>query len=318
MATRSPICSCKHWPIVGLLRAEDVAADGASPSSDNVNLFFSALGGLLGGDAGSGSLTMRRRIWRPPKRCSTDLIERLRGYFGHTEDVTGGGSVPALEEYDLGLPNPTSFVAFELRAGPPSRFDGGDVADQIVFNWMDLGEQAGDSVTITGPTGVGIENFVPFETPLPYSVTATYDNESSEAVREIRILVPLDDTIDERSFQLAGITLGSRSISLPPGRPNFVGEFDLTDVEGYQLQVTAGVDANTRIASYFLRAIDPRDGLPPVDAAIGLLQPGQSVKVGFFASVNDTNAAGQTSDPQTGDAIEMTARVIVDGNAPVD
>ncbi len=97
-----------------------------------------------------------------------------------------------------------------------------------------------------------------------------------------------------------------------------MGEFDLSDTQGYQLQVTAGVDANTRVVSYFLRAIDARDGLSPVDPNVGLLQPGESVKVTFFASVNDTSAAGQTDNPRTGDAIEMTARVIIDAAAPVD
>ncbi len=265
---------------VGLLRDED-APPTATPTSDNVNLFFSALGGLLGGDAGSGIIDDAAVELATAETTLVTLVERLRGYFGHTADVFGGGALPTFDQYDLAAPNPTSFIAFELRAVVPDD-DRGEVADTILFNLDDFGQQVGDSITITGPTGVDVDNFVPFETPLPYSVTATYDSESSDAANEIRILVPLDDTIDERSFQLGGITLGGRNITLPPGRPNFVGEFDLVDDEGYQLQVTAGVDANTRVASYLLRAIDPRDGLPPVDPVGRIVVAGRITNGSFL------------------------------------
>ncbi len=179
---------------VGLLRAED-APPTATPTSDNVNLFFSALGGLLGGEAGSGIIDDATANLATSQAALVAMIERLRGYFGHTTDVFAGGVVPAFEKYDLGLPNPTSFVAYELRAVLPGD-DVGQVADEVVFNLDDLGQRVGDTVSIMGPTGVGTQNFVPFQTPLPYTVTATYDNESSTAAGQIRIVVPLDDTID--------------------------------------------------------------------------------------------------------------------------
>ncbi|MEL6111008.1 MAG: hypothetical protein AAFU85_33795, partial [Planctomycetota bacterium] len=289
----------------GLLRPEDTppVADG---SADSINSFFTAVGGLLGGETGAGIVVEAGLDLESASDNLTVFIELLRGYYGHTPEVTaGGGSVPLFEDYDQGLSNPTSFATFELRAGPPPLFEVGEVADDIVFDLDDLGEEVGDTVELIGPNGVDQPNFVPFETPLPYTITAEYDSDSVDAVREVRIIVPLDDTLDERSLQVADIQLGDRSISLPPGRPNFVGEFDFTDSDGYVLQVTAGVDATTRVVTYLLRAIDARDGLPPVDPAIGLLQPGEQVTVGFWATVNDTVATGGTP-PATGEEISMT------------
>ncbi len=302
----------------GLLREQDVppVADG---SAENINSFFSVIGGLMGGETGAAIIVDVGLGLATAESNLNAFVELIRGYYGHTPDVTsGGGNVPLFEEYDLQLSNPTSFVTFELRAGPPPLFDGGEVADQIVFNLDDLGQQVGDTTTLVGPTGFGPDNFIPIETPLPYTITTTYDTDAVDSAREIRILVPLDESLDERSFQLADIRLGNLEIPLPQGRPNFVGEFDLTDTEGYVLQVTAGVDANTRVASYLLRAIDGRDGLPPVDPAIGLLQPGEAATVGFWASVNNVAAAGNTDTLVTGDAISMTARGVIDGGAPVD
>ena len=302
---------------IGLLRPEDAppVPDGRAA---NTNAFFTAVGGLLGGDAGSGIVADAETNLATAEQTLGDLIEKLRAYYGHTEGVFGGGTAADREDYDLGLANPTSFATFTLRAGPPPLFESGVIVEDIVFDTEGLGQFASENITIEGPTGFGEDNFVPISTPLPYSITVTYDDSQSEAAREIRIIVPLDDTLDERTVQVADIELGGREISLPPGRPNFVGEIDLFEDEGYVLQVTAGIDASTRVVSYLLRAIDPRDGLPPVDPAIGLLQPGESVEVGFWVNADTLAAAGTGGDLQTGDLIEMTARVIVDGEEAVD
>ena len=100
--------------------------------------------------------------------------------------------------------------------------------------------------------------------------------------------------------------------------PSFVGEFDLQTTEGYVLQVTAGVDAVSRTATWLLRAIDPRDGLPPRDASIGLLKPGAKIQVGFWVEAETVAAFGTGGDVKTGDRIEMTSRAIFDEGVPQD
>ena len=301
----------------GLLRDEDVPPVATGRSFD-VNAFFVSVGGLLGGETGAGIIEQSAAALASANESLGDLISKLRQYYGHTPDVTSGGSVPDRDEYDMGAANPTSFVAFELRAGPPDLFQAGEVVEDIVFDTEGIGQVVGDTVAIEGPSGVGEVNYVPIATPLPYTIRATYDSDAIDAAREIRVIVPLDDSLDERSFQLANLQLGSKSIALPPGRPTFVGEFDFFESDGYVLQVTAGVDATTRTASYLLRAIDPRDGLPPIDPAVGLLQPGETASVGFFVNAGTTAAVGTGGELNTGDAIELAARVVIDGQAAVD
>ena len=203
-----------------LLRPEDVPPD-ADLTANNVNAFFIAVGGLLGGDVGDGILEDAKQNFGTASQSLGSLIERLRGYYGHTENVYGGG-FPAFEQYDQRLGNPTSFAAFKLRAGEP-REDIGATAASSVFNSSDLGQFVNQSVEMRGPTGFGPQNMVPLATPLPYTISATYDSNSTEPAREIRIIVPLDDTLDERSFQLSDIDLGGTKIRIPSGRPFVCG-----------------------------------------------------------------------------------------------
>ncbi len=229
----------------------------------------------------------------------------MRLYYGHTQDVYGGG-FPTFEQYDLGIANTTSYAAFNLRAGTPKE-DVGQIADSVIFETDDLGQFANNLVQITGPTGIGDQNMVPRGVPLPYTIAATHNQDASLPVREIRIIVPMDDTLDERSFQLSDIDLGGTKIPIPSGRPSFVGEFDLTTSEGFVLQVTAGVDAISRNATWLLRAIDARDGLPPQDPTVGLLKPGEQIRVGFWVEAETVAAFGTGGDVETGDLIELTA-----------
>ncbi len=131
---------------VGLLRPEDTPPT-ADHTADNVNAFFIAIGGLLGGEAGDGIIREAAQDFGSAAATLGQLIEKLRTYYGHTPDAIGGG-LPTFEEYDLQLPNPTSFVAFNLRAGFPKE-DSGQQAQTVIFNTGNLGEFAGNSVSIT-------------------------------------------------------------------------------------------------------------------------------------------------------------------------
>ncbi|MCA9191785.1 MAG: hypothetical protein KDB03_08485 [Planctomycetales bacterium] len=301
----------------GLVRSEDVAPR-ADNHSDNVNVFFAAVGGLLGGQAGQGILDEAAQDFANAEVTLSDLMEQLRGYYGHTPDANSGGILADFANYDLEIANRTSFVTFTIRAGEPDQFDGGQAAQTVVFNTSGLGDSVDLGVAVDGPDGVGNFNMVPRATPLPYSVSVLHESEADLPAREIRIVVPMDDTLDERSFQLSDIDLAGLIIPIPAGRPSFVGEFDLFESQGYVLQVTAGVDAVTRNATWLLRAIDPRDGLPPRDPTVGLLQPGQSVDVGFWVEAETVAAAGTGGDVQTGDVIELVARTIIDEGTPRD
>src|SRR5262249_47735940 len=130
------------------------------------------------------------------------------------------------------------------------------------------------------------------------------------ALDDVRIVEQLDPNLDPNSFQLSDLQLGDVPISLPQGRGSFTGEFNLVQTQGYVLQVTAGVDVTTGIATWEIRAIDPETGLLLNDPNVGFLQPGQTARVGYTIRANPSS--------RTGDQINAGVRVIYGTDAPLD
>jgi hypothetical protein len=58
-----------------------------------------------------------------------------------------------------------------------------------------------------------------------------------------------------------------------PTLANFQGDFDFTATKGFILRVSAGIDAETRIATWLLQVIDPDTGEQLNDSQRGLLVP---------------------------------------------
>ena len=89
----------------------------------------------------------------------------------------------------------------------------------------------------------------------------------------MRILLELDESLDQRSFVLGDISLGDIQIHLPENRSSFTGDFDFIEELGIVVRVTAGVDVVSRTALWSFTALDPETGLPVTDPAKGLLKP---------------------------------------------
>ena len=100
------------------------------------------------------------------------------------------------------------------------------------------------------------------------------------------------------------------TVPLPSGRGSFTGTFDLTKQLGFILNVTAGVDVNSGIATWLLTAIDPYTGLPTTDPALSILPLGQSGTVGYTIEA--------VSTATTGTVLDAAARVIYDSQQPLD
>ncbi len=262
---------------VGLIRPEDMppVADGRAQV---VAGFFAAVAGLLGTDAGAAVL---RNIERDPINASaakSDLVERIRGYLGHEPEAYSAG-LPDRSQYDLGTTSETSFAAFRLFVGNPSESNAASGSEiDVRLN----GSTSSDLVRVFGPNGQGPNNLVPMGQPLPFTIQSTVPQNRSQAVRSMRITVPIDNALDTRTFQLSDIQLGKLQIALPSGRTSFTGEFDFTADYGFAVQVTAGVDVTSRTAVWTFAAIDARDGLPPADPNVGLIGPGESARVGYW------------------------------------
>ncbi|HLF95978.1 MAG TPA: CARDB domain-containing protein, partial [Methylococcaceae bacterium] len=177
-------------------------------------------------------------------------------------------------------------------------------------------------VAVRGPqaalAGDG-NSYVPAGTPLPYSVA--FQNPADRAVGQLRIVSELDAGLDPRSLRLGDLKIGDINVHLPGDKAHFQGDFDFSASRGFILRVSAGVDAETRIATWLLQAIDPDTGEVLRDPARGLLAPSNdptqagtaALRLGFAAY---TVKALDTA--QTGAVLATSARIFLDDAPPAD
>ena len=222
-------------------------------------------------------------------------------------------------EFDLGLGRSTHFSAFNIYVPYKScRLGVGGTAEVPAPDFdrfLDGASEIGNLATITGPFGVGDEQFVPVGQPLPYSIEFSNDAGASSTVSEVRVISELDDAIDLRSFELGDIQLGDLDVHMPSGRSSFQGDFDFSQSRGFVLRVSAGLDVSTATVSWLLQAIDPLTGELLQDPGQGLLPPNnsQGIGAGFVGY-----SVQPLTDVASGGTIAAQARVLFDTAPPQD
>ncbi|MEY3475032.1 MAG: hypothetical protein RL087_1490, partial [Pseudomonadota bacterium] len=236
-------------------------------------------------------------------------------------------ALPRFEDFDLGLSQPTYFMAFNVFS-PWLGFDPNvalpefaSVAADSELQPLELqalfasAVQAQGSASMTGPQGYGAEQYVPAATALPYTIRFTNPEGSGSTANEVRIVTVLDEDFSERSFRLGDIRIGNISINIPSGRANFQGDFDFRATRGYVLRVSAGIDTTTRTASWVLQAIDPETGEVLADATRGLLPP-DSAQGGGSGYVSYTVTS--SFEAASGAELRASASVLLNTQAPVE
>src|SRR5206468_11742170 len=98
-------------------------------------------------------------------------------------------------------------------------------------------------------------------------------------------------------------------------RAAFQGDFDLRNSLGFIVRVSAGIDPNTRTATWLLQAIDPETGEVLQDATRGLLLPNNAQ--GRGAGFVSWTAQSAFTAPD-GAAILAQARVQLNNLAPFE
>ena len=301
----------------GMLRSEDVPPDSRldADSAAGVTTFAAAV--LASG-------VVEDLDWTDPE----DLVaffERVREWYGHDESAYGSAAEPDAEEFDQGLESAThvrisyGYVVKPIAVGPSSW---AEIRDPDLQDYFSLAGTYSRYVSMTGPVGQGDDGHVPADRQLPYTVTFTNPVDAESALTEIRIVTTLDEALDPRSFSLGDLRLGDRTFGLPDAAVCTV-EFDLTEEEGYILSVSAGLDINTNIATFLIRAIDPTTGLE-VTGDLSPLAPGEQGEIGYTIAVDGDSA--QTAQTVTAsarvfyndEAARVTGRVVntIDATAP--
>ncbi|MCU0915393.1 MAG: tandem-95 repeat protein [Planctomycetes bacterium] len=331
--------------LAALEEAGILRPDGALPpirtQQHIVSLMAVLSSGILFGPAGS------------EVRSTSDLVaffDQVRAWYGHEEGTMaavgyeerscrhrqGEIPVPALppfEDYDLGLSMPTHFEAFHIYvpwlgfdrrgAGLPADFqiNGPVPVDGSEFqslNFDELFEAQGGLdrlASITGPQTWDTAGWLPVLQDLPYAINFQNPSESSRYLNDIQVVTKLDADLDGRTFKLGDLKIGDITVHIPQGRSTFQGDFDFSQVRGFILRVSAGVDLYSNTATWVLQAIDPLTGEVLQDPTRGLLAPndGQGhgeMFVGYTIQAKD--------DLVSGTEITAQARVLSDGLAPED
>ena len=284
----------------GQLRPADMPP--AALAVPAISSLMSTIGaGILAGPAGQSIIAANNL---------DSFFSEVLTWYGNTPGATGSTALPSESTFDLQLSHPTHFEAFKITVGQPLDASVAAPPTSSLADFFGLTAAASQSITMTGPSGYGGDNFVPANAPLPYSIQFMSPVGGQGPESQIQIVDQLDPNLDLRTFQLSDIDLDGVTIQLPSNRASFTGSFDLTKQLGFILNVTAGVDVDSGIATWLLTAIDPSTGLPVATPALSIMPAGQSGAIGYTIEAQSTATTGTT--------IDAAARIIYDSQQPLD
>ncbi|MEL6110144.1 MAG: CARDB domain-containing protein, partial [Planctomycetota bacterium] len=278
----------------GRLRAED-AIPPTRRDQELASLMATLAGGVLDGPGGdqivlSGEFTdffenVRRwyghdpELLAPTNPNEPDFESDSLSFLGILGNPNPIPELPRFEDYDLGLTNNTHFqalrvyvpwVPFSARgAGIPADYQINGVTpnDEDAFFPLDLQgyyDQAGENVgavSQTGPFTIETGGFVPANEPLPFTVNFQNDPNTTRYANEVRVVVPFDENVEPRTFQLGDIKVGDITIRMPGGRALFQGDFEFAETLGFNVRVSSGIDIKSNAATWLIQAIDPLTGV---------------------------------------------------------
>lgn len=172
-----------------------------------------------------------------------------------------------------------------------------------------------DPNDIIGPEGYGDQHWVARTQTLPYTIRFENDPEQATApAQEVRITLPLHPNLDVRSFRLGSFGFGSFTFQVPENAAFYTTRLDVRDSLGIYVDVSAGLDIETRQAFWTLRSIDPATGTLPNDPFAGFLAINDSLGRGE-GFVSYTVRPSPTA--KTGDRVEAEASIVFDLNEPI-
>ncbi|HEV6968860.1 CARDB domain-containing protein, partial [Roseateles sp.] len=241
---------------------------------------------------------------------------------------------PNAADYDQHAGQATHFISFDVFAGNRAELEYLRHIGVLDAEFRPVGPQAlnltqylqqaaqaqanaGATLSVRGPQALPAANgstYVPTDYALPY--TLSFNNPTNAPVGEVRLVTAIDPDLDPRSLRLGDLKIGDINVHVPDGQAVFQGDFDFSGAagKGYVLRVSAGIDAEARVATWLIQAIDPDTGEVLHDPARGLLPADANGKpTGGFVSY--TIRAADTAP--TGANITASARVFFDATPPI-
>ncbi len=172
-----------------------------------------------------------------------------------------------------------------------------------------------DPNNITGPAGFGDEDFVTLSQALPYTINFENEPTAGLPAQQVTITQQFDAGLNWESFRLGSFGWGGQVFQVPANSAFYQTTIDLTQQDGYDVEVTATIDESTGIATWIFTTVDPATGQIPLDPTIGFLPPDDATGIGE-GFVSYTIMANQT-DP-TGTVINAQATVVFYSQPPLN
>lgn len=172
-----------------------------------------------------------------------------------------------------------------------------------------------DPNDILGPSGYGDGQFVSVNDTLPYMIRFENDPELATApAQNVRIVQALDEHVNPASFRLGDFGFADYDFEVPENAAAYSERIDLTEEEGYILEVTAGLDVRNNEVFWLFRTLDPQTNANPKNPLNG------------FLAVNDSAGLGEgyvnyrimpSTTAQSGDTVYAQAGIYFDNNPPI-
>jgi hypothetical protein len=161
----------------------------------------------------------------------------------------------------------------------------------------------------TGPAGINDNGFIRGDRLLAYRVD--FENESSATAPAQQVLVTdqLDTDVDWSTFELTEVGFGDQLIAVPDNTQYFETTVPMTyNGLDFEVQIEAGIQAETGKVYARFQSIDPKTSLPP-DVLTGFLPPedGTGRGMGHFSYTVNAKA-----DLPTGTEIRNVALISFD------
>ena len=138
---------------------------------------------------------------------------------------------------------------------------------------------------ITGPAGFGEQNFVPVNQVLPYTIQFENEPTAGFPAQQVVITQQLDPNLNAALFRLGSFGFGGQIYQVPANTAFYQTQIDLTQTNGFYVDVTATIDDRTGIATWIFTTINPSTGQVPVDPTVGFLPPDNSSGIGEGSSL---------------------------------
>ncbi len=166
---------------------------------------------------------------------------------------------------------------------------------------------------ISGPAGFGPQNFVTPGDTLPYVIDFENQATAGAPAQQVIVTQQLDPNLDWTTFQLGDFGFGDTTISVPAGRTSYSTRLDERATLGIFVDVSAGLDLTTGLATWRFTAIDPQTLDIPDDPLVGFLPPDLTAPQG--EGFIDYTAQPKAS-LATGTVIKAKATVVFDAELP--